>query len=88
MDGFDRIRTNKQADSLDNMRFFPYLCIMKSMLKSELAERAGVSASTFKRWLNQHQDELERLGVSHRAKLIPPVAIRFICEAYGIEVEE
>ena len=42
---------------------------MKSMLKSELAERAGVSLSTFGRWLKRHTEELERMGVTPRTKV-------------------
>lgn len=56
------------------------------MLKSELAAKAGVSVSTFKRWLRRHQDELSIMGVSPNAKLIPPNAVRYICEMYGIDV--
>lgn len=56
------------------------------MLKSELAAKAGVSPSTFKRWLHRHQKELYSLGVSPNAKLIPPNAVRYICEMYGIDL--
>ncbi len=34
---------------------------MKSMLKSELAERVGVRLSTFGRWLKRHTEALEQL---------------------------
>lgn len=60
---------------------------MKSMLKSELADRAGVSLSTFGRWLKRHTETLERMGVYPRTKVVPPLAVRFICEEYGIDVE-
>ena len=59
---------------------------MKSMLKSELAAKAGVSQSTFKRWLQRNQKELSSLGVSPNAKLIPPNAVRYISEMYGIDL--
>ncbi len=42
---------------------------MKSMLKSELAERAGVSLSTFGRWLKRHTEELERLTLPDQSHL-------------------
>ena len=56
------------------------------MLKSELAAMAGVSTSTFKRWLSQHSDELLRLGVSRKAKLLHPLAVRYVCDQYGIDL--
>lgn len=59
---------------------------MKSMLKSELAACAGVSVSTFKRWLALHRSELQALGLQPRAKLVPPIAVRYICDAYGIDL--
>ena len=60
--------------------------MIKSMLKSELAALAGVSTSTFKRWLSQHSDELLRLGVSRKAKLLHPLAVRYVCDQYGIDL--
>lgn len=60
---------------------------MKSMLKSELARAAGVSSRTFSRWIAQHQSELSALGVLPTAHLVPPLAVRYICEQYGIEVD-
>lgn len=60
--------------------------MIKSMLKSELAKLAGVSESTFKRWLHRHDAELLVLGVTPRTKLIPPNAVRWICEQYGIDL--
>lgn len=61
---------------------------VKSMLKSELAEMAGVSLSTFGRWLKTETSTLERLGVYRRTKLVPPIAVRYICDKYGIDIEE
>lgn len=60
---------------------------MKSMLKSELADLAGVSPSTFGRWLKRHSDELESMGVSSKTKVCPPIAVRYICEQYGIDID-
>ena len=58
---------------------------MKSYLKSELARAAGVSCSTFKRWLRQQSEMLCQWGVTPRAQLLPPVAVQWICYAYGID---
>lgn len=60
---------------------------MKSMLKSELADLAGVSNRTFQRWLKVHTDELSKLGVTTHAHLIHPQAVRWIAQQYGIDIE-
>ena len=60
--------------------------IMKSMSKAQLAEAAGVNMRTFQRWLSRHKDELSVLGVSSRDKLLPPVAVKYIAEQYGIDL--
>lgn len=58
----------------------------KSMLKCELADAAGVSMRTFSRWLSLHKEELQLLGVKVEAKIVPPRAVRWICEQYGIDL--
>lgn len=63
-------------------------CDMKSKLKVELARAAGVSPRTFCRWLSRHKEELERMGVSPKAHIVPPIAVKYICEEYGIDPEE
>ena len=60
--------------------------MIRTMLKSELAAKAGVSASTFKRWLSQHSDALLRLGVTPKSKLLPPSAVRYVSDWYGIDL--
>ena len=57
---------------------------MKSKGKSELAEMAGVSERTLRRWLKQHKEKLKQMGVEEHSKVIPPRAVQYICEAYGI----
>ena len=54
----------------------------KSKLKSELAQAAGVSLPTFRRWLLSDQEELLQMGVSPSTKILPPVAVRYLCEKY------
>ena len=56
------------------------------MSKSQLAAAAGVSIKTFQRWLVRHSEELAILGVRPRDKLLPPVAVRYIAEQYGIDL--
>ena len=67
-----------------------YLCRkieerMKSAYKYELADAAGVNYRTFQRWLQGHQDELEGKGVKRSSKLLPPKAVSWICQQYGID---
>ncbi len=61
---------------------------MKAMYKYELAERAGVSTSTFQRWLKDLRPELEKLGIKPTTKLIPPLGVRLIVEHFCIELDE
>ena len=61
---------------------------MKSYLKSELARAAGVSYSTFKRWLQQNRAILSEMGVMPRTQLIPARAAQWICGQYGIDEGE
>lgn len=60
----------------------------KSMLKSELADKAGVSRRTFCRWLNgkPHAQKLYKLGVTSRTKFLPPAAVRYLCETFCIDL--
>ena len=61
---------------------------MKAMYKYELAAAAGVSMNTFRRWLNNKQDHLSRLGVRHRSQMLPPKAVKWVCDEYGIDYPE
>ena len=58
---------------------------MKSAYKYELADAAGVSQSTFYRWLARNRSELEKFGVKPKTKLLPPNAVNWICQQYGID---
>ena len=61
---------------------------MKTMYKSELARLAGVSTNTFRRYLNTRRAILARMGVSPRAKTLPPKAVEYVVEDYCIDVPE
>lgn len=60
----------------------------KSMLKSELADAAGVSLSTFSSWLRNDQDIMRSVNLSKRAKYLPPCVVKKLCEKYDIELDE
>ena len=61
---------------------------MRTMYKSELARLAGVSANTFRRYLNTRRDILAGMGVAPRAKMLNPKAVKFIIDDYCIEIPE
>ena len=54
--------------------------------KSKLAELAGVSYRTFSRYLATRQPILSAMGISPKTKLLPPQAVRYICEDYCIDL--
>ena len=58
---------------------------MKRTYKYELANAAGVSDRTFRRWLRENREPLARLGVKPTTKLLPPKAVEWICREYGID---
>jgi len=58
---------------------------MKSTYKYLLAEAAGVNYRTFQRWLSQNQSKLAELGAKPRSRILPPKAVQWICEQYGID---
>lgn len=58
---------------------------MKAMYKFELAAYAGVSSKTLRRWMNRYQSELDELGVTRKSRLLPPSAVKFLCEKFSID---
>ena len=58
----------------------------KSMLKSELADAAGVSLKVLNRWLEPHRQQLAAFGVGKYDKMLPPSAVRYICSTFDIEL--
>ena len=61
---------------------------MKSYYKYELADAAGVSTRTFGRWLRQQSEMFCQWGITPRTQLLPPIAVQWICNAYGIDEGE
>ena len=55
---------------------------MRSYLKSELARAAGVSYSTFRRWLKQQDEQLAQWDISPQQQLLPPIAVMWICKKW------
>ena len=52
---------------------------MKACSKYELAQAAGVSTETFRRWLKSDKAFFEAHGVSPKAKVLPPIVVKYIC---------
>ena len=73
-------------NSLKIRTFVEKLRTMKSAYKSELATAAGVSYTTFYRWLKQQMPHLAGLGVRPRQQMLPPKAVEWICKEYGIDL--
>ena len=55
------------------------------MSKFELAEAAGVSAATFRRWLRTDKEFLRANGVGAKTKILPPKVVQYLCEKYCID---
>ena len=59
---------------------------MKSYTKAQLADAAGVSPETFRRWLISDRVFLEANGVRPTTKLFPPKVVKYLYEKYCIEI--
>ena len=63
----------------DNTRFIS---------KGTLAKLAGVSPRTFRRYLHSRRPILDKMGIPPSARLLPPAAVRYICEDYCIDLPD
>lgn len=59
---------------------------MKSMTKQKLADKAGVSLNTLNRWCKPFKPELEAMGLRPKARMLPPIVVKFIAEKLCIDV--
>ena len=59
---------------------------MKSYTKAQLADAAGVSPETFRRWLKTDRAFLEVNHIRPTTKLFPPKVVKYLCEKYDIEI--
>jgi len=58
---------------------------MKAMTKQQLADCAGVSVRTLRRWCEPYREELEGMGWSPGMRVLPPRIVAFIMEKLCIE---
>lgn len=59
---------------------------MKAMTQQQLADRAGVSRNTLRRWLKPHRRQLEALGMRRGMRALPPRVVAYIAETFCIDV--
>ena len=62
---------------------------MKTMTKAQLAKKAGVRYSTFWRWMQnpEIQAKLAPFVLNKNQHILPPKAVKIICEHYAIEID-
>ena len=60
----------------------------RSYSKSELAQLADVSYSTFYRYLRSRRKQLSKLGSKLKAKTLRGKALDFVCRDYNITLPE
>ena len=58
---------------------------MKSYTKKQLADAAGVSAATLRRWLRTDEEFLRANGITSKTKILPPKVVQYLCEKYCID---
>ena len=61
---------------------------MKSRMKYEIAMASGMSASSMTRWFHTHREALASLGVKPSQKLLPPKAVKYVCDELGLHDED
>ena len=60
---------------------------MKSYTKKQLADAAGVSTDTLRRWLIADRAYMEQQGVSCYARILPPHIVKYLSEKYGLDLK-
>lgn len=62
-----------------------YTTTIKAMSRAQLAQLAGVSERTLRRWLHISHAELSAVGYRPSQRLLPPRVVRYMMDFYGIE---
>ena len=58
---------------------------IRSMTRKELAQLAGVSERTLRRWLHSNHNQLIAAGYQASQRKLPPRVVKYLMEFYGIE---
>ena len=59
---------------------------IRSMTRKELAQLAGVSERTLRRWLHSNHNQLIAAGYQASQRKLPPRVVKYLMEFYGIEI--
>ena len=66
----------------------PEVPTIKTMTKAELAAVLKITPRTLRAYLKPHREALRAMGVRDRAKVLPPVAVKYLFEKLVILEEE
>ena len=58
---------------------------IRSMTRKELAQLAGVSERTLRRWLHSNHNQQIAAGYQASQRKLPPRVVKYLMEFYGIE---
>ena len=58
---------------------------IRSMTRKELAQLAGVSERTLRRWLHSNHNQLIAAGYQASQRKLPPRVVKYLMEFYGVE---
>ena len=63
---------------------------LRPMYKYELAQAAGASIDDFRKWLQMpaQVEAFKQMNIPPTAHKLPPKAVAYCCEHYGIELPE
>lgn len=81
LDILTKVKQQELTQTFDPSEMYP----MRPMTKKELANMLGVSSRHLAYQIQKLQPQLRIMGISDRAKLLPPNAVFFICSAIDIE---
>ena len=59
---------------------------LRFISKSQLAREAGISPRTLSRYLHDRQDVLQRMGVSPKAKKLPPYVVSYLAHEFCFDL--
>ena len=80
------IKAKQQESSIvfDTSSMYP----KRAMTKKELANMLGISSRNFAYQIKDLRPQLQEMGVSDRAKLLPPHVVHFLCLSLDIEKKD
>ncbi|SEA10378.1 hypothetical protein SAMN05216462_0635 [Xylanibacter ruminicola] len=58
---------------------------MKTMTRKQLAEHAGVTTQTLKKWMGPHLDYLHSIGMPTGKGALPPNVVKYIVDTFDID---